>query len=197
MIFEQIPVGIMENYVYIIGDEDTKEAAVVDPAWNTKKILEAAKKHNLSINKILMTHTHMDHTNGIKKIVKETDATVYVHKEEKEKIENLGIDKIKTIDEDDEINIGKIKVKVLHTPGHTPGSVCYLVKNKLITGDTLFVEGIGRVDLPGSDKKLMSESLKKLKKLNDNIEVYPGHNYGSKPNSTIGYEKKNNPYMNI
>ena len=109
----------------------------------------------------------------------------------------MGIDKIKIIKDNDKINIGKIKVKVLHTPGHSPGSVCYLFDNKLITGDTLFVEGIGRMDLPGGDKRAVSESLKKLKKLDENIEVYPGHNYGSKDNSTIGYEKKNNPYMVI
>jgi len=197
MIFEQILVGIMENYVYIIGDEDSKDAAVVDPAWNINKILEIASKYNLSIKKILLTHTHIDHTNGIKKIAKETGAAVYVHKEEADKIKNLGIEKIKTIDEGDEIKIGKIKVKVLHTPGHTPGSVCYLADSKLITGDTLFVEGIGRVDLPGGDKRTMSKSLKRLKNLDENIEVYPGHNYGSKPHSTIGHEKKNNPYMII
>lgn len=197
MIFEQIKVGIMQNFSYIIGDEESKEGAVVDPAWNVGKILDSAKKHNLNIKKILMTHTHMDHVNGVKKFVKETDATVFIHKEEADKIKNLGIDKIKIIKDNDEINIGKIKVKVLHTPGHSPGSVCYIFDNKLITGDTLFVEGIGRVDLPGGDKRAVSESLKRLKKLDENIEVYPGHNYGSKTSSTIGYEKKNNPYMVI
>jgi len=195
MIFEQILVGIMENYAYIIGDEDSKDAAVVDPAWNIKKILETAKKHNLKINKILITHTHMDHVNGIKKIAEETGAAVYVHKEEFNEIKKLNINKIKTIKDNDIINIGKIKIKVIHTPGHTPGSVCYLVGNKLITGDTLFVEGIGRIDLPGGDKRIMSQSLKRLKKLDEKIEVCPGHNYGSKTSSTIGYEKKNNPYM--
>ena len=195
MIFEQIPVGIMQNFSYLIGDEKSKEAAAVDPAWNIKKILEIVNKHNLNIKKILLTHTHIDHIYGLKKFVKETDATVYVHKEEANKIKNIGVNKIKIINDNDVINIGKIKVKVLHTPGHTPGSVCYLFDNKLITGDTLFVENIGRVDLPEGNAKKMSESLKKLKKLNDNIEVYPGHDYGSKQNSTIVYEKKNNYHM--
>lgn len=196
MIFEQIPVGIMQNFSYIVGDEKTKEAAVVDPGWQANKILEVAKKHDLSIKMVLMTHTHYDHSHDVKRIADSTGAIVYTHKEEANEIKKLGIDKIKIINDNDIINIGKIKIKVIHTPGHTPGSVCFLVDNKkLVTGDTLFVEAIGRVDLAGGDTEKMFNSLQKLKKLNDNIEVYPGHNYGSKQNSTIDYEKKNNPYM--
>src|SRR3989338_2919214 len=196
MIFEQIPVGIMQNFSYIIGDEKTREAAVVDPGWQANKILEIAKKHKLSITRILMTHAHYDHANRVVDIADATDAAVYVHKEEADEIKKLGINKIKIINDNDIINIGKIKIKVIHTPGHTAGSVCFLVDNKkLVTGDTLFVEAIGRVDLAGGDAEKMFNSLQKLKKLNENIEVYPGHNYGSKQNSTIDYEKKNNPYM--
>lgn len=196
MIFEQIPVGIMQNFSYIIGDEDSKICAVVDPGWQANKILEVAKKHDLSIKMVLMTHTHYDHSHDVKRIADSTGAIVYTHKEEANEIKKLGIDKIKIINDNDIINIGKIKIKVIHTPGHTPGSVCFLVDNKkLVTGDTLFVEAIGRVDLAGGDTEKMFNSLQKLKKLNDNIEVYPGHNYGSKQNSTIDYEKKNNPYM--
>ena len=185
----------MQNFSYIIGDEKTKEAAVVDPGWGINKILQIANKHKLSIKKILLTHTHPDHANGVKSIANAADATVYVHEEESNEIKKLNIGKIRIIKDNDIINVGKIKIKVLHTPGHTPGSVCFLINNKkLITGDTLFVEAIGRVDL-GGDIKKMYNSLQKLKKLNENIEVYPGHNYGSKQNSTIDYEKKNNPYM--
>lgn len=196
MIFEQIPVGIMQNFSYLIGDEDSRIGAIVDPGWDVDKILEIAEKHNVSIKLILLTHAHYDHANRIGDMADATDATVYVHKEEVNEIKNKGIGKIKTIEDNDEIKIGKIKIEVIHTPGHTPGSVCFLINNKkLITGDTLFVENIGRVDLPEGDAKIMLESLKKLKKLDDNIEVYPGHDYGSKPNSTIGYEKKNNYHM--
>ncbi|MFH0868492.1 MAG: MBL fold metallo-hydrolase, partial [Candidatus Woesearchaeota archaeon] len=174
MIFEQIPVGVMQNFSYFIGDESSKIGAVVDPGWQVNKILEIAKKHNISIKLILLTHAHYDHSHDVKKIADSTDALVYVHKEEADEIKNKGIEKIKTIEDGDEINVGKIKIKVIHTPGHTPGSVCFLINNKkLITGDTLFVENIGRVDLPGGNARIISESLKKLKKLNDNIEVYP------------------------
>jgi len=195
MIFEQIPVGNMQNFSYIIGDEASKIGAVVDPGWEIDKILDIAKKHDLDIKFILITHSHYDHIDKVKEISDVTDATVYVHKEDAGDIKKLGVDEIKTIDENDEINIGKIKVKVLHTPGHSPGSVCYLVENKLVTGDMLFVEAIGRVDLPGGDIETMFNSLQKLKELNDDIEVYPGHDYGSKPHSTIKHEKENNAYM--
>lgn len=196
MIFEQIPAGIMQNFSYLIADEKTKEAAIVDPGWDAGRILEIAKRHDAAIKSILLTHSHYDHSHDVKKIADATDATVYVHKEEIDEIKSKGINKIEIIEDGDEISVGKVKIKVIHTPGHTPGSVCFLVDNKkLITGDTLFVENIGRVDLPGGDARIMSESLKKLKKLNDAIEVYPGHDYGSKKSSTIGYEKKHNYHM--
>jgi hydroxyacylglutathione hydrolase len=193
MIFEQIPVGQMQNFSYLIGD--SKEAAITDPGWDIDKILEIAKKHDLEIKYILVTHSHYDHINEIKNISDFTSATVYVHEEDAEDIIDKGVDKIKTVKEGDEIKVGKLIIKVLHTPGHTPGSVCFLVENKLITGDTLFVENIGRTDLPGGDPKVITESLKRLKKLDGNIELYPGHDYGSIRHSTIGHEKRNNPYM--
>jgi glyoxylase-like metal-dependent hydrolase (beta-lactamase superfamily II) len=195
MIFEQIPVGQMQNFSYLIGDENSKEAAVVDPAWENGKILEHSKKHNLNIKFILITHSHYDHIDGVKRMFDATDATVYVHKDDLLEIEKLNIEKIEKIKNNQIISIGKIKSKVLHTPGHTPGSVCYLLDNKIIAGDMLFVEGIGRVDLPGGDIGEMFNSLQKLKELDGNIEVYPGHDYGSRKSSTIAYEKKNNPYM--
>jgi len=195
MIFEQILVGQMQNFSYLIGDESSKEGAVVDPAWENDKILSIASKHDLNIKFILITHSHYDHVEGVKEMVDATDAVVYVHEDDSDEIKNRGINKIKTIDENDEINIGKINIKVMHTPGHSPGSVCYLFDNKIITGDMLFVEAIGRVDLPGGDIEKMFNSLQKLKKLDDNIEVYPGHDYGSIKHSTIAHEKKNNAYM--
>ena len=195
MIFEQIPVGHMQNFSYLIADEKTKESSIVDPAWEIDKILKIAKKHDLNISKILITHTDFDHIEGIRKLVDITNAIVFVHKNGEKDIKNLGINKIKTIDENDIINIGKIKVKVLYTPGHKPSCVCFLLGDRILTGDTLFVEACGRVDMPGGDIKQEFESLQRLKKLDENLEVYPGHDYGSIKSSTIKHEKENNPYM--
>ena len=196
MIFEQIPVGQMQNFAYVIGDENTKEGAAVDPAWEIDKILGIANKNNLKIKKILITHTDFDHIEGVKEIFDMTNAAVYVHKNGEKDIKNLGINKINTIADGDEIDIGKTKISVLSTPGHKPSCVCFFVgTDKLLTGDTLFVEGCGRVDMRGGDIKMQWESLQRLKEMDENIEVYPGHDYGSMPHSTIKHEKQNNPFL--
>jgi glyoxylase-like metal-dependent hydrolase (beta-lactamase superfamily II) len=190
MFFKQVEVGLMQNFSYIIGDEG--EAAVVDPGWEYKKIIDICEENNLKIKKILLTHSHYDHKMDLKKLVKKSNAEVYVHELENLKNENF---KIIYIKDNDKINIGKIEIKVIHTPGHSAGSVCFLFDKKLITGDTLFVGAIGRVDLPGSSEEDMMKSLKRLSQLDKDIEVYPGHDYGEKPCSTIGYEKENNPFL--
>jgi glyoxylase-like metal-dependent hydrolase (beta-lactamase superfamily II) len=202
MIFRQIKVGMMGNFSYIIGDNG--EAAIVDPGWQHKKLLKACEDLKLSVAKILLTHAHYDHVMDLAKVAKKTNAGVYVHELENFKapslqaglfsagLESMRIIKIK---DNDTISVGKIKIKVIHTPGHSPGSVCFLFDKKLLTGDTLFVGSIGRVDLPGSSEEDMAKSLKKLSRLSDDIEIYPGHDYGNSPKSTIGNEKKNNPFM--
>ena len=196
MIFEQIPVGQMQNFAYVIGDERTKEAAVVDPAWENSKILKIIKNHDLKINKILITHTDFDHIEGVKEIFDAANAAVYVHNAGEKDIKLLGINKIKTIGEGDEIGIGKIKVSVICTPGHKPSCVCFLIgADRLLTGDTLFVEGCGRIDMPGGNIKKQWESLQRLKGMDENIEIYPGHDYGSMPSSTIKHEKESNPFL--
>jgi len=195
MIFEQIEVGNMQNFSYIIGDEESKEGAIVDAGWEPEKLLEATESKGLKVKYILLTHTHYDHINSLGKLFELTKAKIVVHEGDAKDIENLGLP-YKTVKEGDEIPIGKLKIKVFHTPGHSPGSVCYLVENKLITGDTLFVEAVGRVDLPGGDIEQMYSSLQKLKELDGGIEICPGHDYGSKKISTIAFEKENNSYMN-
>lgn len=198
MIFTQIQVGPMQNFVYLIGDEKTKEAAVVDAGWEIDKIIEAAGMEKLKINKIILTHSHFDHVQKVNELIDKTKADVYFHELEVDSMKNHiknESTKIIKLKDNDEIKIGKIKLKVIHTPGHTPGAVCLLFDNKLITGDTLFVCAIGRTDLPGGDAIKLFESLQKLKKLDDKVEIYPGHDYGETPFSTIGDEKKNNPYF--
>lgn len=188
----------MQNFSYIIGDKSSKEAMAVDAGWETGKIIETAQNESLKIKKIILTHSHFDHIQKINELAAQTKADVYFHELEKDEIKmHIKDSEIKTITfkDNDEIKIGKIKLKVIHTPGHTPGAVCLLFENKLITGDTLFVGAIGRVDLPGGDAIKLFESLEKLKKLDDKTEIYPGHDYGETKFSTIGDEKKTNPYF--
>jgi len=196
MIFQQIKVGQMENFSYVIGDPKSKECAVVDPGWDTDRIIKFCNENNLEIKKIILTHTHYDHINDLNYLFEKTKADVYVHSLESDIIKEINGDiNIVKLNHNDIINIGDIKINVIHTPGHTPGSVCLLFDDKLVTGDTLFVGSVGRIDLPGGNSNQLFESLQKLKKLNDNIKVYPGHDYGSKPISTIKEEKENNVYM--
>ena len=198
MILHQIPVGPMQNFIYIIGDGKTKEAAVIDAGWDAEKIIEIAEKEKLKINKIILTHSHFDHVQRINELSDKTKSTVYFHELEfdsiKKHIKNDSI-KITKLKENNEIKLGNLKIKIIHTPGHTPGAICLLFDNKLITGDTLFVGAIGRTDLPGGDAIKLFESLQKLKKLDDKTEIYPGHDYGETPFSTIGDEKKTNQYF--
>ena len=182
MIFHQVPVGPMQNFVYLIGDEGTKQAAVVDAGWDIDAIIEIANKEKLKIAKIILTHYHYDHAQKASELADKTKAEIFFHED--------GGQFLKTA-----IKNASIKIKIIHTPGHTPGSICLLAENKLLTGDTLFVSAIGRTDLPGGDAVKLFESLQKLKKLPDKTEVYPGHDYGETPSSTIKDEKENNPYF--
>ena len=196
MIFRQIKVGPMQNFCYIIGDEKSKESVVADSGWEIDRIMRIADDEKLNIKKIILTHSHYDHVQKINELAARTKADVYFHKLENDEIKKFGIKNAKFFSKDnEELKAGAIKIKVMHTPGHTPGGICLLFENKLITGDTLFVNAVGRTDLPGGDAIKLFESLQKLKKLSDNTEVYPGHDYGEVPHSTIGTEKKNNPYF--
>ena len=198
MIFKQIPVGPMQNFAYLIGDKATKEAVVADAGWDIDKLIAISNKEELKINKIILTHSHYDHIQKVNELAEKTNSAVYFHEDDfneiKMAIKNPAVKLIK-LKNNDEINVGKIKIKIMHAPGHTPGAICLLVGNKLLTGDTLFVNAIGRTDMAGGDPSKLFESLQKLKKLNDDVEVYPGHDYGEIPFSTIGTEKKNNPYF--
>jgi len=198
MLFRQIKVGPMQNFSYIIRDEKTKDAAVVDAGWETNKLIEAANKEKLKINKIILTHSHYDHAQKADELASKTGADIYFHENEydeiKKFIKNPNIKAIK-LKNNEEIKLGSIKIKAIHTPGHTPGAICLLVESKLLTGDTLFVNAVGRTDLAGGDSIKLFESLQELKKLSDGVEVYPGHDYGEVPFSTIGGEKKTNPYF--
>jgi hydroxyacylglutathione hydrolase len=192
---KQVELGPMANYVYFVGDPQTREVAVVDPAWDVDRIVEMARENDLTITKILITHSHFDHINGVEALLNRTKAKVYINKTEAEFMKAIWPDLVK-VDSGDTTRVGHVDITFLHTPGHTPGSQCFLVQNHLISGDTLFIGACGRCDLPGSNPEDMYHSLtQRLAKLDDRTIVFPGHNYAAKPYSTIGDEKRFNPYL--
>ena len=176
-----------DNFSYIIADEDIKEAAVVDSSFNSSEIIKILKTQMLILKYIVNTHGHSDHTAGNTELCSIFGAKLVAHK-----LSKLNPDV--AVEDGDVLTVGGVSIKVIYTPGHTGDSICLLLDNKkLLTGDTLFVGECGRTDLPGGNSKSMYESLfKKLSKLNDSVEVYPGHDYGLRPSSTIGEEKKSN-----
>ncbi|OGW90253.1 MAG: hypothetical protein A3A73_00655 [Omnitrophica bacterium RIFCSPLOWO2_01_FULL_50_24] len=192
---EQMEIGPMQNFIYLVGDRNTKEALVVDPAWDISSVLEHARKDGMKIKGALVTHTHFDHVNGVDKLLEATDGTVYVHKNEAEFLKGMKSN-IKRMESGSKLRIGTVEIAFLHTPGHTRGSQCFLVEDSnLISGDTLFINACGRCDLPGGNAEDMYESLERLARLDENTILYPGHNYADRPTSTIAQEKKSNPYL--
>jgi len=176
-----------DNFSYVIADEKTKEAAVVDSSFNSGAIIELLKNNKLNLKYIINTHGHSDHTAGNQELTSAFSAKVVAHKLSKVNFDVAVVD-------GDILGVGQISLKVIYTPGHTIDSICLLVDNKkLLTGDTLFVGECGRTDFSGGNTKSMYDSLfNKLSKIDDDVEVYPGHDYGVKPSSTIGEEKKSN-----
>jgi len=175
-----------DNFSYIIADDVSKETAVVDPSFNVDAIISRVKDQNLSVKYAINTHYHMDHTAGNKHLRSRFGAKVVAHKLAK-------IDKDISVVDGDVLRLGSLSIRVIHTPGHSPDGICLLVDNKLLTGDTLFVGECGRTDLQGGSSKDMYHSLfHKLIKLDDGVEVYPGHDYGPTRHSTIGAERRTN-----
>jgi hydroxyacylglutathione hydrolase len=192
---KQMELGPMANYVYLVGDPNTREVAVVDPAWEVDRIVEMAQENDLNITTILITHSHFDHINGVEDLLNRTKAKVYINKAEAEFMKAVWPDLVR-VDSGDTVRVGDVDITFIHTPGHTPGSQCFLVRNHLISGDTLFIGACGRCDLPGSDPEAMYYSLTHtLAQLDDRTVVFPGHNYAPQPYSTIGDEKRFNPYL--
>lgn len=186
MIFIQILVETLRNFAYLIGDEKTRLAAAIDPAGAVDRILELANDHNLKIIYIINTHSHMDHTSGSQELASAAGAKIVMHKKAR-------TTKHLAVEDGDVISVGDLNIKVIHTPGHSPDGISLLIEDKLLTGDTLFVGECGRTDLLGGSSEELYDSLfGKLVKLDDELEVYPGHDYGDKPHSKLGYEKKHN-----
>ncbi len=192
-----LELGPMENFIYLIEDVETRQTAVVDPAWDVPAILEEAAKLDLTITDILLTHSHHDHINGIEGILEHAVARVHLLKPEYE-FWNHALDKPQLHHGGDRLMLGASEISMLHTPGHTPGSGCYRVGDDLITGDTLFVYGCGRCDLHGGDPVQMFTTLKDMKhNLDPNIVIHPGHNYSVAETTTLEEQFEGNPFMHF
>ncbi|MCG6894359.1 MAG: MBL fold metallo-hydrolase [Desulfobacteraceae bacterium] len=189
MIVRQIEVGWMDNFSYVIGCEKTGKAMVVDPGADVDKILAAAEEAGLTIETIVNTHGHGDHTAGNAELKSRTGATVVMH--EKDADAHSEVDR-RLSGEENRLQVGEIDFRVIHTPGHTPGGICLYAEGYLFTGDTLFVGDSGRTDLAGGHRPTLGASIRRLMELPEDTIVCPGHDYGPTPTSTIGWEKRNN-----
>ena len=202
----QISLTPMETFCYILGDEATNNCALIDPAFETEKILDMVKKAGYRVTHLINTHSHSDHTAGNAKIIAATGARLLIHSLDAKalgKMLNSTFSKMMggkgspepdvLLGDGDIIHIGDSELKVIHTPGHTPGGICIYFDGNVFTGDTLFVEAVGRTDLPGGSIKTLMESIHtKIYTLPDETIVWPGHDYGSMKHSTVGYEKEKN-----
>ena len=200
----------MANFVYLVGDDEQKVCMVVDPAWDIPGIIEVADHDGMRLAGALVTHYHPDHVGGnifghsitgLADFISIRPVKVHVNEVESEgvkQVTGLSDSDLAKHHGGDDILIGNVRVSLLHTPGHTPGSQCFLANGALVSGDTLFIGGCGRVDLPGSNPEAMYHSLTQvLSKLPEDTLLFPGHNYASKPVSTIGDENRENHYMRV
>jgi hydroxyacylglutathione hydrolase len=206
---EQIECGPMQNFVYVIGSRETREVVLVDPAWAIEPLVNHVREQGFEPVAALVTHYHPDHVGGsfsghkiegLRELLDLKGMKVYANKHEAlgvQRVTGLSDSDIVKVDSGDALKVGNIEIDFLHTPGHTPGSQCFMVRNALVSGDTLFIQGCGRVDLPGADPDAMYDSLQKLAALPDDTVLYPGHDYGGGPHRTMAETKRVNTYLRI
>ena len=202
----------MVNFVYLIGDRDTGEAVAVDPAYGVQELVEILAADGLRLTGVLATHWHPDHLGGdlmgypiegIRELVGRDDVTVpvHVHRDEAEWVKRqTGVSDSDLVvhDSGDVVTVGDVPIQLIHTPGHTPGSQCFLVDGRLVAGDTLFLEGCGRTDLPGGDADALYESLTtRLAIVPDDAVLYPGHLYSAAPFAPMGETRRTNYVFRI
>jgi hydroxyacylglutathione hydrolase len=209
MVFKQYEVGNFAVFCYLIGDEEIKEGLFIDPADDVDRLIADAKSRGVNkIKYIINTHSHVDHTMGNAEMVKKTGAKIIIHEEDAPFLTRTPSDLLMMfrakpsppadiqVKEGDIIQVGKVSLKVIHTPGHSPGGMSLYSNGKVFTGDSLFVGSVGRTDFPGSSWDVLEASIRnKLYVLPGDTIVYPGHNYGPTPSSTILQEKRHNPFI--
>jgi len=195
----------MVNFVYLIGDRETGESVIVDPAYDIAALLEVLEEDGMRCSGVLATHYHPDHVGGsmmgydivgVKELLEQVSVPIHAQKEEAEfitKVTGLESKDVMEHSSGDIVNVGEIKIELIHTPGHTPGSQCFLVENRLVAGDTLFLEGCGRTDLPGGDPAALYDSLhNRLSKVPDEATLFPGHLYSPEPSAQMGHTRQQN-----
>jgi len=204
MVIEQVMVGSMAVNCYILGDENSREAILIDPASNFDRISSIVVKNKFKISKIINTHGHFDHTSGNSFFVRKFGVNVYIHELDAPMLKScinrimdffkggkLSPVKVELLKDGDIVKLGSEQIRVIHTPGHTPGSICLYWRGNLFTGDTLFTEGMGRTDFKGGSLAEIMESIKnKILTLPDDTVIWPGHNYGRFPVSTVKEQKR-------
>lgn len=213
--FAQIQVGQMANLTYLVGSRSTREVLLVDPAWSVDDLLDRAEADGMKPVGALVTHYHQDHVGGsifgmdiegVARLLERSPVPIYVNEHEADgtlQVTGASESDLRRMQSGDDLVLGQVRVKMIHTPGHTPGSQCFLVEEpgapgRLVSGDTLFLGACGRVDLPGSNPEDMYRSLnEKLKKLPDDTILYPGHLYSAEPSDTLGNEKRTNPFLRV
>lgn len=199
-VIKSLRIGPEKNLTYLIFCPKTGESALVDPSFECERVLkwveETAGDPSKSVKLLLATHGHWDHAGGFPEMLKRLpQAQVVAHELEGSRLEKLGVRLDRPLKDGQEFSVGQVKVKGLHSPGHTEGGCCYLVDEKVLSGDTLFIDQCGRTDLPGGSDKDLFESLQKLKRLPPQTVVLPGHDYGRVPNATLAEQLETNPTL--
>ncbi len=204
MIIEQILVTSMAVFCYLVADEKKGDGILIDPAGDFDRIFSKVEKHNIKIKWIINTHGHFDHTSGNDYVMKRTGARLLIHEEDASMLGSAANDMLsgsagekgspKTIallKDGDFVKVGDVKLKVIHTPGHSGGCICLYTKGNIFTGDTLFTEGMGRTDFAGGSERLIMDSIRnKILTLPDDTVIWPGHHYGQFPKSTVREQKR-------